>query len=360
MPATVSFASVFPVLTSRRDIEVAVQASLVMLLTTCGLFAASGVVAPLSHSIQRVVILGSAFTLVQGLYLIAITDEVRRGSYNRISWARLWNGTSNFLGTAVVSATMTGKASLVFPAAGSFAVSSLYLTVTRIAQVRAAIRQCSPATPGQMWRYGLRYWRAALSGLLAALAYQAGSFALLGLGRLAAAWSLVVRIDGGFATVARTVVAPVYEIEFSAGIRLGRRRAASRANRTGLLTGLVMGILVAAGVAGSLLVSGTLDRSQTRTTVIIIAASVLMTVGTLGPAVIVNNLVMLDGQNAQLVWALLKACLTVAAMFTIRSTGLLLSLAALESAFGVIYVSLVVRRLGRRDRLFGGDMQLVT
>lgn len=357
VPGTLAFASIFPSLRTPNEVRLAIQTSLLWLVMICGLGMSAGLLLPVASSIQEIVCFGSGFCFMQGCYLIAITGEVRRGDYRRISFARFWNGFSNFVGTSLVVVASSSRTSLVFPAAGSFLASVIYLLFAERSRLDRIANVMWPLTVSESVGYIRKSARAAFSGLLASLAYQASAFAILSLGTLASPWSIVVRLVGGFATVSRTVVAPAYEISFSSALRNDDRSSAVRANRSALLAGLGLALAVSAGVVVALSLSATTRPLSSSSRVAVFVAAILMTLGTLGPAVIGSNLVMLGAQKAQLAWSLTKALFTLLVLVAVKGAEILVILATAETTFGVLYTVLVKNCLEKLPPLHNSQAQ---
>ena len=348
LPATLAFPSVYPGLRDQSDAILSVKASFGSLcVTSCLLFVAGELVPALPAELRGIALYGSVMTLAQGSFLMCLGREVRSGTYKIISWARFWNGSVTVVGTAIACSLSHSQGILVLPAVIAFAASITYMVFSHSLRCTAVALLGARGGIRAYVRYARMHSKAMLSAFLTTAAFQAGSFALLGLGRLAVPWTLVVRVGGGFATIARFVIAPFYEIEVAAGARRSDTLQASKGNSGGLRTGVGLGVTASAAVLGLLTLGGSMHGLGAGTSVGVSMSAVVLTTAALGTSLVASNLVLLGAQSEQLVWSTAKAGLTVVILLAFRRLTVLIALAALEAVSSVLYILLLKHVLER-------------
>lgn len=241
----------------KRGVATSVSAAMLMVTTVTTLVVAGVVylVAP-SSGVAGVIAWAGYITFTNGIYFMAVavaTQEKAMATYSR---ARFWYGVANILLTAVVVfllpfrsglvvvaglTTLLGAA-IILPRTANSVIGPLYTGRAALLDHdhRAYLRESGGATAGTfLGELGFQ-----LQGLLTPL-----------FGQYQELWASVVRITGGFGSLAQQVVAPGMEARIAGSIRAGDEKTTRRLCIRALGGGLAFSILCAVALLASLTVA---------------------------------------------------------------------------------------------------------
>ncbi|MGP5637605.1 hypothetical protein ACTXOW_14080 [Corynebacterium variabile] len=207
--------------------------------------------------------------LSNGVYFMAVavvTQEQRMIVY---STARLWYGVVNVVVTSIVVFAVPFAAGLVFVAVINPLVGALLILLrTGNRMLPELWRDRRNLVDRTHRRYLESSGQATGATLLSECGFQIQGFLTPLLGQYQEAWAVVVRLTGGFGTLAQQVIAPTFEAKIAAAIRDGDRSTTAKWCRVCVVGGIGLGAVCAAVQAGALVFSLHGHESLTVTTLI--------------------------------------------------------------------------------------------
>lgn len=348
---TLAFASVHLGIVDEHDRAVSVVTSLrgnVCGAAALGLAAAAA--APFSRVLATTLALSAIFSLCQGLYVITTTVAIRLGDHRRFARARMTYALLNIASTVTVTLLVDWSPALAATGALAYLGSAAVAVLGRRDGLRA---------PGVTWSdqrtYARRCWQATVSNLMGGLAIQAGALATGLFGALADTWAGVVRITGGFSTIAQQVVAPGFDMRLSQEIRGGAAADRRHVVRKALVMAVALTLVTVAAVLVTLVWSQSHGQADTRLSDVLLM-TLLYTTGAILPTTTNKFLVVLGYQGAQFAWVGAKLAATVAALVFLRESSLLFAIASLEGLFAVAYVMILLAHRGQIAPRRGRDV----
>lgn len=207
--------------------------------------------------------------LTNGVYFMAVAVVTQEQQMAFYSTARLWYGVVNVVVTSVVVFAVPFTAGLVFAAVVNPLVGALLILLrTRNRLLPELWRDRRNLDDRAHRRYLVSSGQATGATLLSECGFQIQGFLTPFLGQYQEAWAVVVRLTGGFGTLAQQVIAPTFEAKIAAAIRDGDRSATARWCRVCVIGGVGLGTICAAVQAGALVFSLHGHESLTVTTLI--------------------------------------------------------------------------------------------
>ncbi|MDN6676755.1 MAG: hypothetical protein ACTIBZ_09970 [Corynebacterium variabile] len=275
-----------------------------------------------------------------GLYLMAVAVATREQRMDIYSTARLAFGITNIIFTALVVFVVPFEAGLIVAAA----VNPLVGTVLILARTQNRIL---PAMLGDLPRMLDREHRFYLAGsgratgatFLSECGFQIQGFITPFLGQYQEIWAVVVRLTGGFGTLAQQVIAPGLEARIAAAIRNRDAATTARWCRLCAIGGLVLGVLCAAIQAGALLFALHDDDALTVGVLILTAVYCTMSLAT---NLSVKIPLMKGFDRAFLAWSSGRLVLLLGLLFT-SGTALLAGTVVVQTLASVAFLGVALR-----------------
>lgn len=339
--STLVFVGIYPSITDSTQARVALGASLSSLLLLATVIGTAAFIFSLVLPIlSGPTALVAVFTIGQGLYFLALGTLIRQGNAQRISRFRFAYGLFLAAYTAV-ACTLFAQHPVALTLATAFALltSGVWCVFSDIRRSQILLVGAARSTIRERFVYIRSRWKAIVGGFVSTVGLQGASLAVVGLGPLAPAWAVIIRVAGGFGTVGQNVLGPLVQAPLAQAVRAGNARSMRRVNSYGITIGLVLAILAIFCTVFLLLVGDAyrgLDEYQTAIISVIGAVYVLTTV-LVSP--VSNNLLLLGLESHALVLAAVRL-FAVAAAFLVVLPEFRLGIFALAEA--VVQISYIV------------------
>lgn len=334
-----SIPSIYSSIKKNIECDVATFVSIITLvLTSLSVYLVSVAIVLDYPERSQIVLCAALLTFFQGWYGILITRAIREGRFDKIAMAKFLIGIFGFSLTLAACIYGSDLDSLVVAVVVSFALTATFLGwMDRHALAMSILRgMLSPSQ--QKMNYIRRYAGVNVGAFFAGLAFHVGSIAIARLGPIANPWVVVIRIVGGLSTTAQQVMAPDYEIRFSAAIREGRRRRAISQQWKAIIAGCSLSLFGCIIWFPAIFISRSVYDLDITNQFIVILCGVVFTFSSLVSSMIAKNLTLADGRMEYLVWAAGKAALGVWAIFAFDSINLLIAIVVIDAIFQAMYV----------------------
>jgi hypothetical protein len=340
-----SISSVYPSLHRQHDADLSLSSSVVSVIAICLAALIICWVLPITESASQIILWTVALTGVQAFFIVMNAVAVREQDYIVITHSRFLLGVISVITTLIACLLIQSEPSLVAATIISVSAATTMTAWRKKADWVASLSRGAKRPAKEWLRYYREYWTVNMGNLALTLAFQIASLATLKLGNLSNAWAVVVRIVGGFGTTAQQVIAPIYEIGFSRGLRDGDLEAARQVQRQAVIAGVLFGVLMAGGVFVSLSLGnlfGELEQGER----IALAIGATVYCCALGfPAMIYRNLPLAGGKRVFVGWAVAKVTTAGLAFAIFGDLQLLIALVCIEAVFDTLFVILAFRRL---------------
>lgn len=208
------------------------------------------------HSATAIACWTAVLTITNGIYLMAVAVATREQRMDVYSRARLVFGITNITITSAVVFLIPFQAGLILAAAMNPLLATLLIlsrTKNRILnflwQDRAFITDRDHRT------YLATSVRPAGGVLLAEVGFQFQAFITPFLGNYQELWAVVVRLSGGFGTLAQQLIAPPCEAKIAESIRAGDQSSTKQWYRKIISIGLILGVCGAGAQAGAIMIA---------------------------------------------------------------------------------------------------------
>lgn len=223
-----------------------------LLLTTLVCLLVGVAAAPL----RDVALWTALLTVTNGLYLMAVAVATREQRMDVYSTARLAFGVTNIAVTALVVFVVPFHAGLILAAAVNAAVGTvLILARTRNRIIPPVLGDAPRLLDHDHRLYLADSTRPAGGVLLAETGFQFQAFITPFLGPYQELWAVVVRLTGGFGTLAQQIIAPPCEAKMAECIRTRDTVGTRSWCRKVLLIGVALGVGGAVVQTGAVLFS---------------------------------------------------------------------------------------------------------
>jgi hypothetical protein len=290
--------------------------------------------------------------LAQASYLVILALKVRQQRYDQISNLRLVYGGVSLFSTGVACLFPHFHGALVVSTVVAFSAVPLFTAWNERSTFMDWAPHCREVKFTEVKAYLITYGDAAIAGLISGVAFHIASIFLTGLGTLSSAWAIVLRISGGFSTVAIQLIAPVFEVDFSRSIREGDCDSSRKSQKSAIISGTALATLVVSLVICALWYTHAFNHLSPSTQGLLLLCSVLYVFSILTTATFSRNLVLAGGRTQYLLWTIAKVSASLIALFKLSGGRLLLGLVTVEAIFQVIYVVLAFLRVR-----IGNDLQ---
>ncbi|MEY8565666.1 hypothetical protein AALF15_03715 [Corynebacteriaceae bacterium 7-707] len=312
-----------------------------LLLTTlvCG---GVGAVLAAAGSPGAAAVVGWTALLVvsNGIYLMAVAVATQEQRMDVYSTARLVYGVVNVAVTVVVVFVVPFQAGLVVAAVLNPLVgAALILTRTRNRLVTVFLREVPRLLDREHRSYLAVSSRATGATLLSECGFQIQGFLTPFLGPYQEIWAVVVRLTGGFGSLAQQVIAPSLEARIAAAIRAGDAGLTRRWCRICALGGLLLGVLCAVVQTGALLFALPGDDALTP---VVLAATAVFCVASLSTNLSVKIPLMKGHDRAFLVWSVGRLIPLVALLSTTGAV-LLGGIVVVQTLAAVAFLAIALR-----------------
>ncbi|MDN5583038.1 MAG: hypothetical protein ACTH2Y_07180 [Corynebacterium sp.] len=321
--------------TGSRD--AATSLSLLSMLVVTVVLVVVGLVADLvftpdTHTVAVLTGWSTMLLLTNGLYVMAVAVATQEQRMDVYSTARLVFGVTNVVATCVVVFAVPFQAGLIVVAGLNPLVAAvLILWRTRNKLLNVLWRDRGSLTD-EVHRRWLRDSTRPTGGvLLAEFGFQFQGFITPFLGPYQELWAVVVRLTGGFGTLAQQVVAPPVEAKIAAAVRADDVAGERSWCRKALLIGLALGAASAAVQAGAVLFSLHGDDSVTVLSLALVSVFCL----TWMPSAMCSKIPLMKRLNRYyLAWAFGRLVLLLP-LLLLRDTALLVGVVSVMSATAV-------------------------
>ena len=278
--------------------------------------------------------------ITNGLYFMSVavvTQEQRMSVY---STARLVYGIVNVSLTVVIVWVVPFQAGLVLVAAINPLVGALLiLTRTRNSLLPELWRDLRVLFDPDHRRYLAGSRQATGATFLSECGFQIQGFLTPFLGPYQEIWAVVVRLTGGFGSLAQQVIAPSFEARIAAAIREEDRDATARWCRICAFGGIALGVACAVVQTGALLFSLPDDDALTP---LVVAVTAVFCVASLSTNLSVKIPLMKGLDRAFLAWSVGRLIPLVALLAT--ADGVLLGgIVTVQTLAAVVFLVIVLR-----------------
>lgn len=344
------FVGLYPSIGRGRDARVGMGASLTSLLIVGVIIGAATLCVHLIFSpLTGPTALVGAYTLVQGVYFVALGTLIRQGRPQRISRFRLVYGLGLAVYTTIAcSLFATFTAGLTLATILALFSSTVWCALSDHRRWRMLLAGAWNSTMHERKNYVRARWKAIVGGLISTLGLQGASLAVVGLGHLAAAWAVIIRVAGGFGTVGQNVLGPIVQAPLACSVRANDVPGMRKANLTGIRFGLALAILALVCSGGLLIVGNAFNRMNQNESIILSAVGAVYIFTTVLVSPVSNNLLLLGLESQALMLGTVRL-LAVAAAALIMIPELRLVIFALAEAF--VQVSYLVLTRGHFRRV---------
>jgi hypothetical protein len=275
-----------------------------------------------------------------GVYLMAVAVATQEQRMDVYSTARLVYGVVNVAATLVVVFVAPFQAGLVVVAVLNPLVGTvLILTRTRNRLFTRFIRDVPRILDPEHRSYLVVSSRATGATLLSECGFQIQGFLTPFLGQYQEIWAVVVRLTGGFGSLAQQVIAPSLEARIAAAIRGGDVGLTRRWCRICAVGGLVLGVVCAVVQSGALLVALPGDDALTP---LVLAATAVFCVASLSTNLSVKIPLMKGHDRGFLVWSAGRLVPLVALLAT-SGAVLLGGIVAVQTLAAVAFLVIALR-----------------
>lgn len=290
----------------------ATSTSLLSLLTTTVLCLAVGAFAdaffsPEDHHILQVAGWTAMLMVTNGIYFMAVAVVTQEERMDIYSIARLAFGIVNVAITTVVVFFVPFQAGLIVAAAVNPVVGAVLIlsrSNNRIVTELWADRRVFADREHRAYLSGSR--KATGGVFLAEAGFQFQGFITPFLGPYQELWAVVVRLTGGFGTLAQQLVAPPMEARIGAAIRGGDSAGTRRWCRRSIQIGLLLGLISAAVQIGAVFFSLPGDDAVTPYSLILISIYCLFWM----PSAMCAKIPLMKGLNKEyLIWSVSRLVL---------------------------------------------------
>lgn len=236
-----------------------------------------------------------------GIYFMSVAVVTQEQRMDVYSTARLVYGVVNVAVTVVVVFVVPFQAGLVFAAVVNPVVGALLILLrTRNRLLPVFVREL-PVLFDRGHRSYLRTSSSATGAtLLSECGFQIQGFLTPFLGQYQEIWAVVVRLTGGFGSLAQQVIAPSLEAKIAAAIRGDDAARTRRWCRICALGGVVLGVFCAVVQSGALVFS---LRDDAALTPLALAATAVFCVASLSTNLSVKIPLMKGLDRAFLAWS---------------------------------------------------------
>lgn len=283
----------------------------------------------------------TAFLVItNGLYFMSVAVATQEQRMDVYSTARLWYGIVNIILTSVVVFIVPFQAGLIVVAGVNPLVGTILILSRTRNRIISEVRHDGRALfDNGHRRYLTGSLRATGATFLSECGFQIQGFLTPFLGQYQEAWAVVVRLTGGFGTLAQQVIAPSFEARIAAAIRVGDRTATARWCRICAAGGIVLGVACAVVQAGALVFS--LHGDPSLTTMMLVLTSVYC-VASLSTNLSVKIPLMKNHDRAFLAWSAGRLLLLVCLLAT--SGGVLLTgIVVVQTVAAAVFLVIALR-----------------
>jgi hypothetical protein len=283
----------------------------------------------------------TAFLVItNGLYFMSVAVATQEQRMDVYSTARLWYGIVNIVLTGIVVFAVPFQAGLVVVAGVNPLVGALLILARTRNRVLTDVWRDRRSLPdADHRRYLTGSARATGATFLSECGFQIQGFLTPFLGQYQEAWAVVVRLTGGFGTLAQQVIAPGFEARIAAAIRDGDRGATARWCRICAAGGIGLGVLCAVVQAGALIFS---LRGDPSLTVMMLVLTAVYCVASLSTNLSVKIPLMKSHDRAFLGWSAGRLVLLVCLLAT--SGGVLLTgTVVVQTLAAVVFLVIALR-----------------
>lgn len=290
--------------------------------------------------VRDVALWTALLVITNGLYLMAVAVATREQRMDAYSTARLAFGVTNIVLTSLVVFVVPFQAGLIVAAAANPVVGAVLILARTRNRVLPAMLGDLPRLLDRDHRFYLAGSGRATGGiLLSECGFQIQGFITPFLGQYQEIWAVVVRLTGGFGTLAQQVIAPGLEARIAAAIRDGDAATTARWCRLCALGGLVLGVLCAAVQAGALLFA--LGDDDSLTVGVLVLTSVYCTMS-LATNLSVKIPLMKGFDRAFLAWSSGRLLLLLGLLLT-SGTALLTGTVVVQTLASVAFLCVALR-----------------
>lgn len=229
-------------------------------VTTLLCLVAGAAVAP----VRDVALWTGLLVVTNGLYLMAVAVATREQRMDVYSTARLAFGVTNMVITTLVVFVVPFEAGLIVAAAVNPLIGAVLILVRTRNQILPAMLVDLPRMLDREHRFYVAGSGRATGGvLLSEIGFQFQGFITPFLGQYQELWAVVVRLTGGFGTLAQQVAAPPCEAKLAECIRTGDTDGTRNWCRKIIAIGLVLGAASSIVQIGAVLFTLSGDSSVT-------------------------------------------------------------------------------------------------
>lgn len=318
-----------------------------LVLTTLCCAGVAGVLAATGTTAAAVVAGWTALlVLTNGVYVMAVAVATQEQRMDVYSTARLVYGIVNVLVTVGVVFVVPFQAGLVVAAVVNPLVgATLILTRTRNRLVTVFVGGLPRILDRDHRAYLAVSSRATGATLVSECGFQIQGFLTPFLGQYQEIWAVVVRLTGGFGSLAQQVIAPSLEARIAAAIRDGDTPLTRRWCRICAAGGLVLGVLCAVVQTGALVLALPEDDALTPP---VLAATAVFCVASLATNLSVKIPLMKGHDRGFLVWSVGRLVPLVVLVAT-SGAVLLWGIVVVQTLAAVAFLAIALRPVQRPD-----------
>lgn len=243
--STLAVTSILPIASSRTEALRSIALSSSMLIVSTILVGT--VVALVGRATNSPDFISTAavtafLLLAQGSYYVSTALLTFRLDYQQIMIARLIYGILVLAFTAVACVLFKSGESIIVAAGSAYLVATFWVMARQTSWFTGS--ELVGTAPSRRWRHQLRRSvPLALSFTIGALSGNAAVVVLPVLGDLKPDWAIVIRLAGGFATVAIQILAPAVDVAIVSGLRERAGKMVRSAFRNSILAGSAIGVV---------------------------------------------------------------------------------------------------------------------
>lgn len=275
-----------------------------------------------------------------GIYLMAVAVATQEQRMDVYSTARLVYGVVNVLVTVVVVFVVPFQAGLIVAAIVNPLVGAVLIVArTRNRLVTVFVRDLPRLLDREHRGYLTVSSRATGATLLSECGFQIQGFLTPFLGQYQEIWAVVVRLTGGFGSLAQQVIAPSLEAKIAAAIREGDAAVTRRWCRVCAVGGLLLGAVCAAIQTGALVFSLPEDDALTP---LVLAATAVFCVASLATNLSMKIPLMKGHDRGFLLWSVGRLVPLVVLLAT-SGAVLLGGIVVVQTLAAVVFLVIAVR-----------------
>ena len=316
--------------------------SLLAVTAVCGIVALALQIPGSSSagSVSAIAAWTALLVITNGTYLMAVAVVTQEQRMDVYSTARLIFGVVNVAATVVVVWFLPFHAGLIVVAALNPLVGSLLIllrTENRLLPQWWASRRTMADADHR--RYFADSSRATGATFVSECGFQIQGFLTPFLGPYQEIWAVVVRLTGGFGSLAQQVIAPSLEAKIAAAIRENNTATTAKWSRLCALGGVVLGIGCAVVQSGALIFSLPDDDALTP---LVLAVTAVFCVASLSTNLSVKIPLMKGLDRVFLTWSIGRLVPLVALLLT--TDGVLLGgIVTVQTLAAIVFLVMATR-----------------